>query len=42
MTTVPFVVMIAFDRKKNQVYLVKNWRYPIKKYHWELPAGRVD
>jgi len=42
MTTVPFVVIIAYDRKKKLIYLVKNWRYPIKKYHWELPAGRVD
>lgn len=41
-TSVPFVVMIAYDRKKKQVFLVKNWRYPIKKYDWELPAGQVD
>ncbi len=42
MTANAGVIIIAFDRKKKLVYLVKNFRHPIKKYQWEVPAGMVD
>lgn len=40
-TVDPFVIICAVDRRKG-IYLVKNWRYPLKRYAWELPAGKVD
>lgn len=37
----PFITVIALDNK-NKTYLVGQWRYSVKKYSWELPAGGVD
>ena len=38
----PFVVICALTPNRKGIYLVKSWRYPLAKYHWELPAGRLD
>lgn len=35
-----FVAICAFDGEK--IYLIKNYRYPIKKYLWELPKGYIN
>lgn len=37
----PGVFIIAQD-KDNSIYLIKEYRYPIKKWIWQLPAGVVD
>lgn len=34
------VVVIPFDG--NKIYLVNQFRYPIKRRSWELPAGRAE
>lgn len=36
----PVVVIVAIE--KEEVYLIKNYRYPIDGYSWELPQGGVD
>ena len=38
----PFVVICALTPNRRGIYLVKSWRYPLNKYNWELPAGRLD
>lgn len=38
----PFVVICALTANRKGIYLVKSWRYPLNKYNWELPMGRVD
>jgi len=35
------VIIIAEDNK-NRIYLQNEYRYPIKKYIWQLPMGVVD
>ena len=37
----PAVTIIALSQK-NEIYLVGQWRYPIRKYSWELPMGKTD
>ena len=34
-------VMMAVDAKK-RILLVRQYRLPVRRYTWELPAGRVD
>ncbi len=34
-------VMMAVD-DKNRILLVRQYRLPVRKYLWELPAGRLD
>lgn len=35
-----FVAIAAYE--KGYTYLIKNYRYPIKKYIWELPKGYIN
>lgn len=28
--------------EKSEVALVGQWRYPVKEYHWEIPAGMAE
>lgn len=35
------VTIVPVDQDGN-VYLVKVWRYPTKKFTWEVPMGRLD
>ncbi len=35
----PFVVVCALASDRKGVTLVKNWRYPVRKYLWEFPMG---
>lgn len=37
----PGVVIIPLT-KNNELYFVGQWRYPIKKYSWELPMGTLE
>lgn len=35
-------VGIVALNEKGEVALVGQWRYPIKEYHWEIPAGMCE
>ncbi len=35
-------VGIVALNEKGEVALVGQWRYPIKQYHWEIPAGMAE
>lgn len=35
-------VGIVALNEKGEVSLVGQWRYPIKEYHWEIPAGMCE
>lgn len=35
-------VGIVALNEKGEVALVGQWRYPIKEYHWEIPAGMTE
>lgn len=35
----PFVIICALTPDRKQVTMVKNWRYPIRRYLWEFPMG---
>lgn len=35
-------VGIVALNEKGEVALVGQWRYPIKEYHWEIPAGMAE
>jgi 8-oxo-dGTP pyrophosphatase MutT (NUDIX family) len=37
----PGVVIIPLT-ERNELYFVGQWRYPIKKYSWELPMGTLE
>lgn len=37
----PFVAIIPLDQKGN-IYFVRQYRYTLKKYTWELPMGSVN
>lgn len=38
----PFVIICPVVSKKQGIHLIRTWRYPLNRYTWELPAGRVD
>lgn len=35
----PFVIICALDRARKNVCMVKNWRYPVRRYVTEFPMG---
>lgn len=35
----PFVIICALDASRKQVRMVKNWRYPVRRYVTEFPMG---
>ncbi|MFA4815207.1 MAG: NUDIX hydrolase [Candidatus Gracilibacteria bacterium] len=35
-------VGIVALNEKGEVALVGQWRYPVKQYHWEIPAGMAE
>ena len=35
-------VSVAILNKKNQILLIKQYRYPIKNYEWNIPGGAAD
>lgn len=35
----PFVIICALSDDGKSVTMVKNWRYPIRRYLWEFPMG---
>lgn len=35
----PFVIVAAVSADKKGVTMVKNWRYPVRRYVWEFPMG---
>lgn len=37
--TEPFVVICALTADKKGVYIVRSWRYPLKRFLWEFPKG---
>lgn len=37
----PSVMIVPWTRN-DKIYLVNVWRYPTKRYSWELPGGRTD
>lgn len=37
-----YVMIIAFDQKNQNIYLVRQWRYPLNEHSWEIPAGFID
>lgn len=38
---VPFVAVAPIDAQNN-IYLVGQYRYAVKKYSWEIPQGNID
>jgi ADP-ribose pyrophosphatase len=38
----PFVIICALSKDRKKVQMIKNWRYPLNRFNWELPAGIVD
>lgn len=36
------VVVIPYDEKEKSIYFVKQYRYPLKSYLVELPAGKLE
>lgn len=35
----PFVIICALTSDRKGVTMVKNWRYPVRRYLWEFPMG---
>lgn len=35
----PFVIICALTPDRKGVTMVKNWRYPVRRYLWEFPMG---
>lgn len=35
----PFIVVCALSEDRKGVTMVKNWRYPVRRYLWEFPMG---
>lgn len=35
-------VFVALVNKSNQLCLLKQYRYPIRRYSWEIPGGSID
>ena len=38
----PGAALIIPELKKNEILFVKQFRYPLQKIFWELPAGKID
>lgn len=38
----PGAALILPETKKNELLFVKQFRYPLQKVFWELPAGKID
>lgn len=38
----PFVIICALDASRKKVCMVKNWRYPVRRYITEFPMGWRD
>jgi 8-oxo-dGTP pyrophosphatase MutT (NUDIX family) len=39
---VPHCSVVLPLTAKGTIYLVRLWRYPLERYSWEVPMGRVD
>lgn len=37
-----FVIVIPITNDKKHTYLIRQWRYPIRKNSWEYSAGSID
>ncbi len=38
----PDGVSVAVVNEKDEILLIKQFRYPVKKFSWEMPGGAVD
>lgn len=37
-----YVIVIALSEDRKNIFMIRQWRYPLNENSWEIPAGFID